>query len=227
MAQPDIDSQVASDAPLPKGLTLQSLALAAPKGQTAYSNSMGYYTGYDVGADFLRLPNTYFENQNQGLWCWIAVASTLGNFYAQGYRYSQAYLYNRIMNTSCNVAPGTAAPYSTCNMPGDATVSMINVGIYSQTAIDSPGLTPLLGELYEGRPFVVVLEMQVRPSGDWYLHCVVIDAAFVLNGYSYWNVCDPIEGVNLVRVSVFPQGYPGRWGNSAWYLTMFSKQPAS
>lgn len=226
MTQPSLTSSAASDAPLPRSLSLQHLTLSAAKDENDYGNSQGYYTGYDLGSNYLRSPNSYFENQQQSLWCWIAVASTLGNYYAGGYRYSQAYLYNYMMRTSCNVPPHTQAPGSTCNRSGDASLSMNRIGIYASKADGSPGIPNLLEELMNNRPFVVVLEMAYPSTGVEYLHCVVIDAGFMYNKFSYWNVCDPIDGVNMVRIDTFPQGYPSNFGGSAWYFTFLSKSPS-
>ncbi|SUA93234.1 hypothetical protein [Pandoraea pulmonicola] len=225
MSQSDIDAIPTGDEHLPASLNIQNMPLVETKGQTSYSNDNGYFTGYDVGGDTLKLSNSYFENQQQSLWCWIAVASTLGNFYAGGTRYTQAYLYNNIQGTNCNPPYMQAPPYSQCNMSGNAEISMKRINIWQATEIASPGMPILLGELLNGRPFVVVLEMDVQRN--FYLHCVVIDAAFVIynQGYrsDYWNVCDPIEGANFVSVSSFPASYPGKWGASQWYLTMLSQ----
>ncbi|CDH01661.1 hypothetical protein [Xenorhabdus bovienii] len=215
---------------LPRCLSLKKVALSASK-RSIETNSL--YSDGKTGylTDFWS--KGYMQRQEQTYWCWIAVAASIGSYYAQKPNYyRQAPIYEKAKNIT---PPGACvAPYlhfpnnDKCNQEGMPDRSLAMIGAFEK-AIKGKGYVPfIITELLNNRPLVVAVffSHEIASLGDTKGHAVVISAVFNEKPFhSVWEVCNPWDKTRtLENFKTFPLYYYGD-PTAKWEQTCFTKKP--
>ncbi|MCT8344139.1 hypothetical protein LG003_15145 [Photorhabdus kleinii] len=213
---------------LPRCLSLKKVALSASKRSIEtnilYSDGKtGYLTDF--------WSKGYSQIQEQTYWCWVAVAASIGSYYAQTpYSHRQASIYEK----SNNITPGTCvAPYRTlpknnCNKEGDPDNSLAVIGALGQKILGKGYVPALMTELLNDKPFVIAVYFShpIAKLGNAKGHAVVISSVFNEKPYhGVWEVCDPWSNTRtLENFDTFPSYYYGD-PMARWAETYFTKKP--
>jgi hypothetical protein len=155
--------------------------------------------------------NLAMQQQEMQFWCWLAVATSVADFYAEGGESSQCRLASRALGLStCCSAP------STCDQPGLLADSLDLVGHYGNTHAPLT-FAQINNELDEGRPVCA----QVRwPDGDE--HVVVITGTLRGAQENFYQVADPaMEGLRYMTEDTLRTAYSG----TGWWKHTFSTKP--
>ncbi|NHB89679.1 hypothetical protein [Photorhabdus tasmaniensis] len=217
---------------LPRCLSLKRVALFASKRSIEASRSYVDRTGYFT--DFWR--KGYAQRQEQTFWCWIAVAASVGSYYAQRpYRYLQEPIYSgaRQLNPGSCVAPYNHFPGGdNCNKEGMPDKSLEVIGALEKAIEGKADASLCAGELFNSRPFVVAVffSKEIPALGNTEGHAVVISAGFNMKesqpqSHPVWEVCNPWDNTrSLENYETFPLYYYGD-PKARWAQTCFTKQP--
>jgi hypothetical protein len=133
------------------------------------------------------------QRQEMSEWCWLAVAATVGDFFAGRPRsYQQCNLAQALVP----IPPGTVCcstpPAPPCNKPGPPSIALGHVG-HGQTPPFVRYLAPfsrISSEITNGNPVVLAF----RQTRTGVAHVVAVSAAFVSNGKQILRVDDPARG---------------------------------
>lgn len=163
------------------------------------------------------------ESQEQTLWCWAAVAASVGNFYHPSRRWKQCQVANLERGRDDCCAHGES---TNCNAEHRLDLALIRVGCF--------GGVPLLrvftfeqvkALLSEGRP--PCARQQWTDSGVGHFVAIVcwaepvgLSSDRVPTRQPWLKVSDPLYGDAIVSYATFREGYLGRgvWTDS--YKTM-------
>ncbi|NHB96967.1 hypothetical protein C5470_11310 [Photorhabdus stackebrandtii] len=213
---------------LPRCLSLKRVALSASK-RSIEADKQPYVT------DFWR--KGYAQRQEQTFWCWIAVAASVGSYYARRpYRYLQEPIYSgaRQLNPGSCVAPYNHFPGGdNCNKEGMPNTSLEVIGALKEEIKGKADFNRCAQELANNSPFVVavIFSKKIPALGDTGGHAVVISGGFDLvpqsstNPYPVWEVCNPWDNTKtLENAHIFPLYYYGD-SEADWRQTCFTKQP--
>lgn len=173
--------------------------------------------------------------QQQTHWCWIAVATLVGDFYKnKKSHFSQSWLYERIKKLksySCDENYRTLPQGDKCNKDGDPWDSLGNLGYFAGMGMDSlrPGIMSCVAELKAKRPLVIGVKFSngIKELDGATAHAMVICGENKSNkGRWRWEIYDPWYGTQkYFDVETFPKGLYGD-ARAKWWFTCFTKDRA-
>ena len=152
-----------------------------------------------------------FAMQPQAMtnWCWSAVATSIGLFYATG-QWTQCAVVNTVLQkTTCCTTAGA----SECNVPSYLELSFAVTKSFGSKVSGKPLLTAVSAEIDAGRP----LGLRVGWSGGGGHFLAVYGYA---SNTQMLNIADSIYGSSVQAFATFPSTYHG---GGTWTHTYYTK----
>jgi hypothetical protein len=147
------------------------------------------------------------QHQQQGNWCWAAVAASVSRFYNTASTWTQCLVANsELGRNDCCGAGGPGA----CNRYGYLDVALTQVGNFDHMIWSSATFASASGEIDGGRP----LGLRVAWSGGGAHFLAII--GYLDDGEGYLAVDDPIYGKSDVSYATLKSNYQqtGSWTHS-------------
>ncbi|PHM49183.1 hypothetical protein [Xenorhabdus miraniensis] len=174
--------------------------------------------------------NGYGQLQEQTHWCWVACAASVGSYYmGEAFALRQEAIYEMAKDLPLNTCndPPRSYPESDerCNGTGWPSKALSVINIFSKEISGQASNIDMSVELIDGRPIVFGVRFSYGHQVDGaYGHAIVLSDGFNTGEKHYWQLFDPMYGVQVVNLSDFPAGYRGD-PLAYWWFTDYTKKP--
>lgn len=161
----------------------------------------------------------HIQAQEQGNWCWAAVATSVANFYDGTSRRQCDLVNQRRSLTTCCSEPD-ASDDKLCNQADDTAAALADVGHHAGTSDLALTFLRVQGEIMQDR----LIGVRIEWAGQTVGHAVVLDGYYVTDGGDQYVVGDdPSPGDSFaMRYEEFKNQY-GTNKDGSWDLTHFTR----
>ncbi len=139
------------------------------------------------------------QRQQQSLWCWAAVATSVALYFNASSNWTQCQVAGRTLGRNC-CGPSAVDP---CNQTSHLDPALRAVGHYSTMTVGQIGVGALGAQLTAQKP--IAARIQWSGGAGHFLAF----AGLLLGSQPYIGVVDPLFGASDVALSVFGGRYQG------------------
>jgi len=160
----------------------------------------------------VRCLNVNVQAQQQSLWCWLAVATTIERYFEPSSTLTQCQLANTMLSQSkCCAQPSSAA----CNQAGDTSAALQQVGHFQSNTTGSLTFFQLKLEIgFAQDPIVVRIKWGNAAVG----HAVILSGYLTDSEGDHWVVVDD-PGAGTTELWTYDEFRTAYKGNGTWDIT--------
>lgn len=158
------------------------------------------------------------QKQEQGMWCWAAVAASIANFY-DGTAGRQCDLANQEFSQSTCCSEPDASDGNVCNRASDMEISIKRVNHHASTSDTAATFKRVQDEIVQNRLIALRIEWQGQSVG----HAVILDG-YSQDSDGQWVLGDdPGNGDSFAYTY---EEFKNRYGDNkdgSWDITYFTR----